>query len=73
VVIALLILILLGLVASAVALLVACSVENELCRRQAERARLRRTQLEAEQRVHLLVNRAFSQMLEATRREQSGE
>jgi cell division protein FtsB len=72
-VIALLVLIVLGLVAGAVAALMACSVEHELYRRQAERARLRRTQLETEHRIHLLANRAFSQMLDAARRDRNGE
>jgi hypothetical protein len=72
-VIALVVLIILGLVAGAIAVLLACSVENELDRRQAERVRVRRTQLEAEHRIRLMVNRAFSQMLDAARRQRDGE
>jgi hypothetical protein len=72
-VIALLVVVFIGLVVGAIAVLMACSAEHELYRRQAERARLRRTELEVEHRIHLMVNRAFGQMLDAARRDRNGE
>jgi hypothetical protein len=41
--------------------------EDELARKRADRARIQRAQLEAQQRLHALTSEAFTRLLDAAR------
>lgn len=46
-------------------------VSTELTRRRIEKLRLQRAQLEAERRIHVMVTRAFTELLDEARRQRS--